>query len=364
MRSLVERFVSQALEWLFRRRSPCLAIMRIGFACFALSLGAGWVLRVSFPLGGDEFALLLDETGGAPTVLIYAAALLGAIMMVSGLVCQFHRDWSRQKLHVRKRVIVLEVRGLRDTGGSPLADAISPSAIGRRETLLVNLRQGVQDGGIVSPESAVQRLRSLPNQLAQLEGGRDRSDVTTVYGGLSPVPLTFLSGVQLDDEMPIIIYDWDRHAQEWRALDGEDDGARFRVAGIHDIPQGAQDVALAVSVSYAVRTEEIRHLLRDVPVVTLDLNGGVDCHWAENKQRDLGEQFLATVLALEGRGVVRIRLFLAAQNSVTFRFGRLYDRRNLPEIVVYQYDRSSPKTYPWGVLMPAGGVSEPKVVWT
>lgn len=337
--------------------------MRIGFACLTLSVGAGWVLRVSLPFDDDRLALFLDSAGGTPTLLVYLAAGLGAILLVCGLVCQILRNHSEEKRLTRRRVIVIEVRGLRDTSGNSLTEAVSPMAKGMRESLLVDLRQGIHDGEIVAPEIALQKLRSLPDQLRQSEAGRDRNDVSVIYGGLSPVPLTFFTGICMDDEMAISTYDWDRHRERWRALDGEDDGRRFRLVGSKDVPQGAKEVALAVSVSYAIRVDDIQKKLGQIPVVTLDLDeGGIDCHWSEQKQRELGEQFLATVQCLARHGVHRIHLFLAAQNSVTFRFGRLYDRRNLPEVVVYQYDRRFPEVYPWGVLMPVGGIGEAQVV--
>ncbi|MGA7329036.1 MAG: SAVED domain-containing protein [Rhodomicrobium sp.] len=90
--------------------------------------------------------------------------------------------------------------------------------------------------------------------------------------------------------------------------------------------------------------------------------GSPDCHWSDEWQRGLGAQFLNAAIALGNLGVKRMHVFLAAQNSVVFRFGRLYDKRNLPEIIVYQYERGSTPAYPWGVLMPVGGISRPEVV--
>ena len=52
----------------------------------------------------------------------------------------------------------------------------------------------------------------------------------------------------------------------------------------------------------------------------------------------------------------------SAQNSVVFRFGRLYDKRNLPEIAVYQYQREEDPPHLWGVLMPVAGIDRPKIV--
>ena len=77
----------------------------------------------------------------------------------------------------------------------------------------------------------------------------------------------------------------------------------------------------------------------------------------------LAQQFLEVVKKVRARGVRRIHLVMAAPNSVVFTFGRRYDKRNLPEIVVYQYERGQSPAYPWGVLMPVGGVSKPSIIY-
>lgn len=41
--------------------------------------------------------------------------------------------------------------------------------------------------------------------------------------------------------------------------------------------------------------------------------------------------------------------------SVVFRFSQLYDKRNLPSMIVYQYERAGSPSYPWGVVMPVSG---------
>ena len=258
----------------------------------------------------------------------------------------------------------MEARGLRDTSGTPLVESIPSSWKGHRDQILIDIRQRIKDGEIVAPEAALADIISLTSDLRRREGGLDRNDFMLVYGGLTPVPFTFLTGVLIDDENSVRIFDWDRHAGAWRQLDGTDDGKRFKSAELSQVPDGIQEVALVVSVSYGVNANDVRAKVGKVPIVTLDLeDGSPNCHWSEEKQIALGKQFLNTVIGLGNRGVQRIHLFLAAQNSVVFRFGRLYDKRNLPEVVVYQFQRDETPPYPWGILMPVSGIDRPEVTW-
>ena len=364
MKILLMHFFRSAIDWLFRRRSPALLVMRRGVICLALAFGAGWVLEVSFPFRGSQVEVGLNSAGGTPAVIVYAAATIGVVLIIIGLVWEIVRYRAEQRRLARTKVIVVEARGLRDSSGAPLIDALPTRLEGRIDHALVDLRQRVKDGEIVAPEMALQDLESLSTDLKRRENGFDRRDLSIVYGGLTPVPFTFLTGVLMDDEGVIVILDWDRHTEAWRELDGADDGKRFQISSLAvALQQGANEVALTVSVSYEIIPDDVRTRVGDMPIVQLKLeDGSPDCHWSEEKQRALGRQFLDMVINLSNHGVKRIHLFLAAQNSVAFRFGRLYDKRNLPEVIVYQYQRHATPPYPWGVLMPVCGIGRPAIV--
>jgi len=355
MKAHLHRFINQAIDWLFRRRSVGLVLIRFGVTILALVFAVSWVVRAK-AFGPDwGLDLVVDSGGGTLAALQIAGFSLGAVLILAGLIMEWRRFAEERRRLQRKKVIAIEVRGLRDTAGTPVADAVPADIEGHREALLLNLRQGLTDGKIDEPAVALRKLMALPGDLERRTAGLDRSDVTVVYGGLAPVPLTFLTGALVDDEGPVRILDWDRHRENWRTLDEPDDEVRFETAGLATVEQGTARVSLAVSVSYGVDLQAVHRLRPDAPLVTLVLPGGApDCHWSEDKQRNLGQQFLETLIALANRGVGHVDLFLAAQNSVAFRFGRLYDRRNLPPVTIYQYEKALPARYPWGVRLDQG----------
>lgn len=360
---LIQHFIRSLIDWVFRRRSPALFIMRIGLACLTITFGASWALDVSFPLQDGRIDVGFNRVGGTPIVLVWVVTIIGLGLIVAGFVWEVIRYKVEHRHLARNKIVVIESRGLRDTSGTPLIESLPSRFQGQLDHVLVDLRQRVKDGEIFAPETALEDLISLPVDLKRKENGLDRRDFTLVYGGLTPVPFTFLTGVLIDDEGTAFILDWDRHTEAWRELNDEDDGKRFRTASLDDVPVGTKEVALAVSVSYSVNADDIRSQLGSTPVVELYLeDGSPDCHWSEEKQRALGRQFLETAIGLGNRGVRRIHLFIAAQNSIAFRFGRLYDKRNLPEIAVYQYQRNAIPPYPWCVLMPVCGIDRPKII--
>lgn len=362
MKGTFEHFTRQFTDWLFRRRSPGFLFMRTGTLLATLGFAAGFAVDFAFPSDRGPITISVNNSGGVALVVSYTIGVVGLVLILFGGVLEWVRYWREERRLDKKRVIALEVRGLRDTSGTPLSAAVPPTIEGRRESLLVDLRQ-IHDGVMVAPEAAIAELSTLPKELERRFAEGDRSDVTLVYGGLAPVPLTFLTGVLLDDEDAVTVMDWDRILERWRSIDAEDDGLRFEILGLKHVPVGTSRVALAVSVSYAVDVSGVAGAIPEMPMVEMRLREGTtDAHWSEVKQQALGQQFLNTIIELGNRGVSELHLFLAAQNSLVFAFGRLYDKRNLPCVTVYQYQRDQSPVFPWGIRMPVAGRTMGKVV--
>jgi hypothetical protein len=343
--------IRSVIDYALRRRPPGFWLISSGVGLFGLLLG-GLALDVSIPLRGEvlKVAFSTESVGG----LTGWGALVVALGLVGLGVHSLRRDWRDFD---RRRVVAIELRGLRDWKGRPLVQALPSNIPGRREEVAIELRQGVEDGVIGSPKAALERLMALRPRLEQFEAWRDREDVAFVVGGLAPVPFSFLAGVLLDDEAALTLMDWDRDTRCWRELDGADDGGRFVIEGLDSVPDDALDVLVAVSVSYAVDLPAAQDRIGAVPTVALtlpDLNTAN--HWSEEKQIALRRQFLDVMTRLKGRRIGRIHLVLAAQNSVVLGLGAAYDKRNLPPLTVYQYDSG---VFTWGVDMPVAGVSNP-----
>lgn len=348
---MIKYFLRSFIDWIFRRRSAGVALIKVGVPLFAVVL-VGLTIGVTIPTPQGPLIFNWDSAGSAGALSwgVFAVASL-IVLLGASLIFRDIRQESR------KKVIVIEARGLRDWQGQPLASAVPSAITGRREQVIVDLRQGVIDGQIVSPEAAVRRLASLPDDIARRCDGLNRSDISFVLGGLAPVPLLFLLGVIVDDESRALIMDWDRTQRAWRELADEDDGNRFTITGLDTVNAAVKRVALCVSASYDVLEADVRIVETDVPIIKLELEGrSTNSHWSEIKQQHLAQQFLDTVMSLARQGVSEISLFLAAPASLTLRLGTLYDKRNLPCVEVNQYEQSDPKRFPWAVRMPVAGL--------
>jgi hypothetical protein len=366
MSGLVQTFayvIRTTVEWLFRRpRSLGMLLVRSGAAVLVAS-GSAWFIRIAVNINGQSITVAPDSAGQVADFVQIGTFVAGVLSIVAGVWWENARQRAADVRANRRRVIVIEQRGLGNTADSPLVQSVPIEIEGARELLLVDIRERITDGVVTAPNVALDRVMGIKRDLESRTAGRDAADIELVYGGLLPVPFTFLTGWLLDDEGRITPMDWDRGRGTWRQLDGIDDGDRFAISTLPE--QIGREAVLALSASYQVDLEKIGAVFPHLPLAHMQVNvRSTECHWSADKQQALAQQFLDTVKALAERGVEQIHLVIAAPNSLVFRFGRIYDKRNLPGVVIYQYERSSSPAYPWGVRLSAPGAERPEIVRT
>ncbi|MFN0265224.1 SAVED domain-containing protein [Tepidamorphus sp. 3E244] len=361
LKRLLENFALKAIDWWFRVKS-IERFMIGGSLALITSVYAGprlieVILRAALgavPEGFLRAQRTLDLVDGWILAICTVLLLVGVGLAVS-------RYRSDAKVRSKKRNVVIEARGLRDDDGNPLADAVANDHEGAVTPIILDLRNRL-DGQVIKPENAIADIAAAHRSVLQHKKDGDRASITTIYGGLTSVPYTFLTGVLLDDEGEILTYDWDRAQEAWRKIDGEDDGISFSVDDFRSVTEA--EVVVALGFSYPVTDDDLATTF-NLPIVRLTLESmSSDAHWSQKKQRRLGQEFFEAAKRLSANGVKRIHLVLAAPNSVVFTFGRRYDKRNLPELVVYQYQRGEVPAYPWGVLMPVAGIERPRVLYS
>lgn len=359
---LFENFVRKATDWWFRVRAIERFLITAAFGLLVAIYGGlpliAIVLRLALGAVPSEYQSAVQTLALVDQWIL----AICSVVILAALGLAIARFRGEAKTRAKQKVVVIEGRGLRDDDGAPLVDAISEDLPGQRIPVLLDLRNRM-DGKVIEPERALDDIAAAHRSLLQYQKNVHRSDLTTVYGGLTSVPYTFLTGVLLDDEGAIKTYDWDRTQERWRTLDGEDDQISFEVTGLGTAPS-TDEAVLALAFSYPVDESDLESTFSH-RVVRLTLPGiSSDAHWSEPKQNRLAQQFLEAVKHLSAQGIRRIHLIMAAPNSVVFTFGRRYDKRNLPEIVVYQYERGKLPAYPWGIVMPVSGVERPSVVYS
>lgn len=354
--SLLVYLIKKLIDWIFRTPSTPRYLIRIGVTLSAPSAFV-WVVTANFQLEDTPLNLVLSYGEAGSRILFY----LGALAITFGILFEIFAHYQEIRRANKRRISVIEVRGLRGVTGAPLVDAVPKNIKGVRDPMLVSLK--LRDDGQIDPAPALREISSVVTTLNQRESGLDRADLIRVFGGLAPVPYLFLAGVMLDNEQNLKIMDWDRDQLKWRELDGLDDQRRFSPSCVHDLPCNTIEVILAVSASFKVDIQGATQAVGDLPVIELELDHrSLTSHWSEDKQVALAATFRETVRILTDKGVKKIHLFLAAPASLSFRLGANYDKRLSPETTIYQYERKDTPPFPWGISLPVGGKEEATIV--
>ena len=335
------------VNWFVRRRHPSRIILWAGAAIMAATLGAGWTFGVSGKGGALNIRGWFSTGSEVPPSMIWTAFAIAVILLAVGATLVVG-DWIANALRARRTaVIVHELRGLINTSDKPLLEAVPRRFNGQKLDGLVDVRTEMSSGGV---QQAFDKISGVADLVRRLRGAREARNVHLLVGGVLQVPFLFYVGVLLDDEGDLTAMDWDRQGRRWRELDGMDDGGRFLPVDWSVISPGAARVVLAISASYQADFGAIEATFSGIPVISLALAHPLpDTLWSVAKQDALSAQFLGVMAELGNRGVKEVELVLAASSSLSIRLGRAYDRRNLPRVACYQYQRDASPPYPWCV---------------
>lgn len=332
---------------LYFRKSPAGLLITSGV--FLMTAGPNLALKINFAVHNSESGYLEGQlaTTNSEGWIDGSCIFMGAVLTIIGIWF----SWSLFQDQRRKRVIAIELRGLTQSVDTPLEAGIPRRVLGIREPLLIDVRNQI-DGTDIQRQSAIDTVNFLPQRLKLAKDGRDRSDLTVYAGGLAPVPVLFLAGTLLASESSINWLDWDRKELRWISpTDGVDVGA---LAPVDFSSVSGEEIILAISLSYPIDKNELTVSFPNPPIVEMKLEttypGRV---FSETSIQNIMQQFMKTVAMLQGMGIRKIHLALAAPSVLTMRLGSCYAPRNMPEMIVYQYQRAQNENpYPWGIKMP------------
>jgi len=362
MTAELSHLLRRVTAFFLRRRTIARGLVAAGVGLMGLAYGGLSDGELVYQDPQRFFGLALRSANFLPAWSALALACVGLMLVLGGLYIGVSDHLHTRRLESRRKSIIVELRGLHsspDTSADASDLGLPRGAVDRHT---VDFRPS-REGELVDPVLALEKLAGMKRALESACGGRAPEDVTLAVGGMAAVPCLFLAGMLLDNETSVIVFDWDRNLKKWRLTDGQDDGKRLLPFDATAVATGTPEVVLAVSLSYLVDEAALERRFADsIPVVHLRAEETLaDRYWSMEKQRACVVAFTDAVQRLMDSGVRRIHLVLVAPASLAIRLGMAYDRRLMPELVVYQYERSSSQGYPWGLRMPTHGYLEPAV---
>lgn len=332
---------------LYVRKSPAGTLISFGVILMATSQNLDFTLN--FGTRSTEHDYINGQISTTDTEWWISTVCMSTGFVLIAIGAWF--AWNIFQDQRRKRVVAIELRGLTQSIDTPIEAAIPRSVVGFRESLLIDVRNQI-DGTNAQRQFAIDSVNFLPQRLKLAKDGRDRNDLTVYVGGLAPVPVLFLAGTLLASESAINWLDWDRKELRWISpSNGVEVGA---LAPVDFSSVNGEEIVLAMSISYPIDQNELTVSFPKLPIVEMKLEATYPGRvFSETSIQNIMQQFMHTVTTLQGMGIRKIHLALAAPSVLTMRLGSCYAPRNMPEMVAYQYQRAQKENpYPWGIKMP------------
>ena len=347
---MIKKIIFMFLEYLFRRKNMSALILKSGVVLVA---GPTILLTLNIPLESIHpyLSKLEIEYGG------YSLSnIIGFILITVSVVWAFI-DETRKNA---KTKFALYQSGLISILEESIISELSKKAKANVPITKVNIQKYVSNFQIVDPNGALKEVNDgLYRFIKSVQDSQFESDL--YYAGLISVPFSFYTGMELDDKYNITIFDYNRIKGRWFEISKKIDSDNKIT--IDDKGHYNGNSLVIIGCSYPVNYDEVKDSFPNYPISCINIsNVNPNNHWDKDFHSNLQQSFLELIQKLSAKGVRTIHLILAAQNSISFNLGRVYDNRNLPEIIVYQYEKGAENKYPWGLKMRTSGVPEAEII--
>lgn len=178
------------------------------------------------------------------------------------------------------------------------------------------------------------------------------------YYGIAHIPLIFRAGFQVGDEGNVrLLHKYRNNQSVFKEISTEPDN-------------GVVNLKYSLIPSAASSKEMLVVIATSLPVVNEDLvafrGGNICCELRIEMQNKsmfgfdsvdsyaVMNRLRAVILSkiretVVKKNIERVHLVLATSSDFTFFLAQGFSKNHDPEIIVYQYDRSNPQKYPWGI---------------
>lgn len=345
MKYIVKRFADIAELYLMRP----VAFKLIGLGVVLLISG----VSIDWRYISNDTALGTFAIGSAEVSAVFQWVLIITGLVLTGIGLKW--SWDVQKKLHRNKVIVLEVRSLRITADTPLVESIPRSIIGHKSEKLFDVRNKIY-GAEYQIIEAIDEINTIPLQLRTEIAGKDRADISVCAGGLAAVPLLVLLGSFLSAQSKCHLIDWNRFSSKWEPLI---EGVAKEFTYEKPIKAGdSSEIVMLIPMSYPIDKNLIHQAFSGLPTYSLiDDQLGLGEFLDEDSLQAFINTFANTLVNLGALGYKVVHMVAVVPTTVAISLGRIYDGRNMPEIIIYQYQREQRENpYPWGIQLPT---SEP-----
>lgn len=327
-------------------KSPGAILISTGLSIIIITTGLSFAAKLNFNFKWLDFAGSISSTG-TPAYLMY----FGIILIAIGSFWILFTDHRRQKQEAiennRKVALVVQIDAYSNVIPTPLKSSLPKEIKGKPISIVIEKRDALIGGNNL--QDVADDIINIERALNQHAGGHDLADISICAGGLAPVPFLFLLGNVLEDERPIHWAEWDRKVSRWAwSSDGESVHSWSMLTNAANIT--SSEVVLKSGITYPISDSDISTAFPNLSVVEWEPSDKAFQRIVDEQGcNEICNEFKSLLLQLKSQSVQRVHFLLACSSALTMRLGSVLDPRNMPEVIVYQYERNSDLIYTWGI---------------
>jgi hypothetical protein len=330
-------------------RNPGSAAITAGLSIFALLLSASYAAKIGLNLSWLQVEATAS-TQSTPSVWESAYFALAMILIVSGtlwlIYCAYRQNKKEDAESSRKVVLCVQFDAYNEVIPALLTAAVPTEIKGKRIQILLQKRDALAGGHGI--QDVADEVMHIKRSLLQHAGGRDLNDIAVCAGGFAPVPFLFMLGNVLEDDRPVSWAEWERNGGQWLWSKDGKSVPTWSIPALDSIQ--TSDVVIRSGITYPITAEDVSKAFPNHDVVIWEPKEDLfQVVVDEASCTAICDEFKKLLRQLSLKGVKRVHFLLACSTALTMRLGSVLDPRNMPDVIVYQYEKSSDLGYIWGL---------------
>lgn len=183
-----------------------------------------------------------------------------------------------------------------------------------------------------------------------------KSDINNVdkfgYMGISHTPLILRAGYKMGDEIKFTLLHKKRNLDYYEQLNESEEYTDINIE--KKIMRNSEELIVAISTTFQIRDTELDALQPDNKSILKFRTDemGYDVIMSKKQiEKYLNFIFSEIRYIVKEKGIVKIHMAISSSVAFTFALGQSISDHYDPEIVVYHFDMSKSKKYPWGISL-------------
>lgn len=188
-----------------------------------------------------------------------------------------------------------------------------------------------------------------------IENFKDKINDNDKYGymGISHTPLILRAGYKIGDETIFTMLHKKRNVDYYEELNNSEVYSPIKIEK-KNVKENCRELIVAISTTFPIQDDQLDILQTENKSIlkfkTDEL--GFDVITSKKQVEDYVENILREVRQIRNeKGITKIHMVISSSVAFTFALGQGLSSHYDPEVIIYHFDISNPKKYPWGISL-------------